>query len=235
MSKAKHTFFCADLNLGVLSEDESFHATKVMRMSEEDLINIINGKGRSVLAKITSTSKKEVTYEIIKELAKESHPLKLQIAIAPTKSMDRFSFFLEKTTEMGIREISPIMSQNSERTILKIEKLKKSMISAIKQSGNLFLPVLNEPVRFKDFVTRDFGSTQKLIAHCDQNDAKKMLIEYVKESKDILILIGPEGDFTSEEVILAQENGFLSVSLGAARFRTETAGILACHTVYLKS
>ena len=235
MSKAKHTFFCADLDNGVLSEDESFHATRVMRMGEDDLINIINGKGRSVLAKITSSGKREVGYEIINELAKESHPLNLQIAIAPTKSMDRFSFFLEKTTEMGIREISPIMSQNSERNILKTEKLKKSMISAIKQSGNLFLPILNEAVRFKEFVSRDFGDTQKLIAHCDQNDTKKLLKEYVRESKDILILIGPEGDFTSEEVIFAQENGFSSVSLGEARFRTETAGILACHTVYLHS
>lgn len=235
MSKAKHTFFCADLDKEALSEDESFHASKVMRLGEDDLINIINGKGRSVLAKITSISKKEVGYEIMKELAKESHPLNLQIAIAPTKSMDRFSFFLEKTTEMGIREISPIMSQNSERSILKTEKLKKSMISAIKQSGNLFLPILNEPIRFKEFVARDFGDTRKLIAHCDQNETKKLLKEYVQESKNILILIGPEGDFTSEEVILAQENGFLSVSLGEARFRTETAGILACHTVYLHS
>lgn len=235
MSTEKHTFFCEDLNFGVLNEDESAHASRVLRLSNGDRITIVNGKGRSVLAEITSINKKEVGFEIIKEYQTNAHPLHVHIGIAPTKNIDRFTFFLEKVTEMGIEEISPILSSNSERKIVKIDKLQKGMISAIKQSGNLFLPELNELTDIQSFLVQDFGNSQKFIAHCMDSDNKSELKNVINSKENIVILIGPEGDFTAEEVNFALQQGFKPISLGNSRLRTETAGILACHTVYLSS
>jgi 16S rRNA (uracil1498-N3)-methyltransferase len=223
------------MNFGVLNEDESGHAIRVLRLAEDDHITIVNGKGRSAVAKITSTSKKEVGFEIINEIDNEAHPLHLHIGIGPTKSIDRFSFFLEKATEMGVQEVTPILSTNSERKILKEEKLRKGMVSALKQSGNLFLPVLNDMSILKDFITQDFGSAKKFIAHCNEDVEKIDLKDQINSEENIVILIGPEGDFTHEEIKFAKENGFKTITLGNSRLRTETAGILACHTVYLSS
>ncbi|MBD3637607.1 MAG: 16S rRNA (uracil(1498)-N(3))-methyltransferase [Crocinitomicaceae bacterium] len=233
MSQVKHTFFCADLNYGLLNEDESIHANRVLRLKIGDEIRVVNGRGRAVIARITSTGKKEVGYEIQHEIDNDVHPLHVHIAIAPTKNIDRFTFFLEKVTELGCHEVSPIYTTNSERKILKTEKLKKGMISALKQSGNLFLPRLNEPVDYKDFLAKNHREEVKLIAHCEEDETKVRLQDKLQKGKDVLILIGPEGDFTPEEVILAKENSYSGVTLGNGRFRTETAGILACHTAYL--
>jgi 16S rRNA (uracil1498-N3)-methyltransferase len=235
MSTQKHTFFCADLNLGVLNEDESGHAARVLRLNEGAEITVVDGKGRAVIAKITSVNKKKVSFEIINEQTNNQFPLKLHIGIAPTKSIDRFNFFLEKTTELGIGEVTPILTSNSERKIVKTEKLRKGMISAIKQSGNLFLPTLNELTDIQSFISQDFGKSLKFIAHCDSDDNKVALNDVINTEENIVILIGPEGDFTSQEVKLAKENGFKPISLGNSRLRTETAGIAACHTVYLQS
>lgn len=235
MSLAKHTFFCADLNFGVLNETESHHASRVMRLVEDDRIYIIDGKGRKVLAKITSVGKREVGFEIEKELEVESHPLNVHVVIAPTKNIDRFTFFLEKATEMGVKEITPILSANSERKNIKQDKLVKGMISALKQSGNLYLPRLNELTPIKDVLKADHGTTQKFIAHCSISENKVPFKDQIDVDKNVIILIGPEGDFNAEEVILANENEFQQVSLGPSRLRTETAGIAACHTVYLQS
>lgn len=234
MNKSKHTFFCRDLNFGVLNEEESIHAIRVLRLVEGNIITVIDGAGRQVEAKITSDQKKEVGFEIINEIQHDLHSLAIQIAIAPTKNIDRFSFFLEKVTEMGIREVSPVLCSNSERKELRIDKAKKGLISAIKQSGNLYLPKLNEMVDLKSFITKDFGKAQKFIAHCFDDPNKKKFHQIVNKAENVVILIGPEGDFTLEEINLAQESGFMPVSLGNTRLRTETAGILACHTVYLR-
>jgi 16S rRNA (uracil1498-N3)-methyltransferase len=233
MSKTKHTFFCSDLNYGLLNEEESNHAIRVLRLNLDDEISVVNGKGRLVIGKITSTDRREVGFEIMKEELLDIHPLHLHVAIAPTKNIDRFMFFLEKATEMGCAEISPIFSSNSERRKLRTDKSLKSMVSALKQSGNLFLPILNEPRSLKEFLPLFASHPNKMIAHCGADVAKIAMSEKIEKGKKALILIGPEGDFTPEEVILAQENGFSSVSLGESRFRTETAGIIACHTAYL--
>ena len=235
MSEAKHTFFCPDLNYGVLNEEESAHAIRVLRLKEGDHIKVVNGRGQMILAKITSADKREVGFEFMSSLHNETNRLNLHIAIAPTKNIDRFSFFLEKVTEMGIAEVTPIITRTSERKILKVDKLQKGMISAIKQSGNLFLPKLNDLTDFETFLDNQSDISQKFIAHCQEDSLKKPLKELILPEEKNLILIGPEGDFLSEEVILAQEKGFKSVSLGNARLRTETAGILACHTVFLST
>ena len=232
MLKSKHTFFCKDINFGILDETESLHAIRVLRLKAGDLINVINGRGRFVIGKLTSTQKKEAGFDIVEEPDIDGHPLPLHIAIAPTKNIDRFSFFVEKCVEMGIREISPILSTNSERTTLRIDKVEKGALSALKQSGNLYLPKVQEMKSLTEFLERDFGTATKLIAHCEEDTDKRKIADLIELNKNSVILIGPEGDFTPEEVNLAKSKGFVPISLGKSKLRTETAGIVACHSVY---
>lgn len=235
MNKSKHTFFCPLIDSGLLGEDEAGHASRVLRLQVNDMISIINGKGLKVEAAITEISKKSLSFKVQEEIENVQIKSPLHIAIAPTKSNDRFNFFLEKVTELGLAQISPIQSSNSERKIFKRDKAEKTLISALKQSGNLHLPQLNEMVSFKEFIERDQQGAIKYIAHCEEDQIKqefKTLIE--NNERNIVILIGPEGDFTPEEITLAKENNYIPVSLGKTRLRTETAGIIACHTVYLQ-
>jgi 16S rRNA (uracil1498-N3)-methyltransferase len=153
----------------------------------------------------------------------------LHIAIAPTKMNDRFEWFLEKATEIGIDEITPLYCDHSERKQIKIERMEKVVISAMKQSLKYKLPKLNEPEKFKDFIHQkdwDLG----LIAHCQQGD-KKQMRDLIREKKKIMILIGPEGDFSDQEISEAKANGLYPVSLGESRLRTETAGVVACSNI----
>lgn len=233
MNKPKHTFFCEDINSGQLSEEESKHAIRVLRLNVGDIINIINGKGHKSLGEITVGDKKSVQFTILEDFQENYSELNIHIAIAPTKNIDRFSFFLEKVTEIGVQKITPIICSNSERQNLKIEKLKKNLISALKQSGNLFLPQIESPTDFKTFIDHALGDSQKFIAHCEDDENKKELRKLADSSKNIVILIGPEGDFSPEEIKLAIKKGFTPVSLGESRLRTETAGIVACHTLHV--
>jgi 16S rRNA (uracil1498-N3)-methyltransferase len=232
MLKSKHTFFCKDINFGILDETESLHAIRVLRLKIGDPINVINGRGRFIIGKITSTQKKETGFDIVEEPDIDRHPLPLNIAIAPTKNIDRFSFFVEKCTEMGIKDITPIQTANSERSNLRIDKVKKLALSALKQSGNLYLPIISEIQSISGFLEKDFGSALKFIAHCEEDQEKVKLASVIEKSKNCVILIGPEGDFTQEEINLAKSKGFQAISLGNTRLRTETAGIIACHSVY---
>ena len=234
MSLPKHTFFCENLDQGALSEEETHHAAKVLRLKEGDAIFLLNGKGKRCVAKITFIDKKQVQFEITEEVKNNSKAVDLHIVIAPTKSMDRFAFFLEKVTEMGCAEITPVYTTNSERKNLRTDKAKKTIIGALKQSGNLYLPQLNEPITLKEFFEQKIDSDVKMIAHCEEDGEKRAMKDSLEKGTSAMILIGPEGDFSPEEVILAKENGFFPVSLGEARFRTETAGVLACHTAYLQ-
>ena len=235
MNKSKHTFFCPQIESGTLEEDEAGHASRVLRLQVNDIISIVNGQGLKVEAVISEISKKNLSFTVQKEIEYEHTKLPLHIAIAPTKSNDRFNFFLEKVTELGLAEISPIQSSNSERKVFKKDKAEKTLISALKQSGNLHLPLLNNLLSFKDFIRKDLGDTKKFIAHCEDDQVKqefKTLLE--NNDRNVVILIGPEGDFTPEEITLAKEYNYTPVSLGKSRLRTETAGIIACHTVYLQ-
>jgi 16S rRNA (uracil1498-N3)-methyltransferase len=155
----------------------------------------------------------------------------LTIAIAPTKNIDRFEWFTEKAAEIGIDKIIPVICRHSERKEIKTERLEKILISAMKQSGQKYLPELTGQQSFKELVSRPFPG-EKLIAHCEPG-IKKLLKDSIIPGKDILLLIGPEGDFDPSEINMAIEKGFIPVSLGDSRLRTETAGIVACHTVYL--
>ena len=213
------------------STEESRHIFKVLRKKTGDAITVTNGKGLEWKGEITMLDTRNTlatkTATIFHKKAKSN----LHIAIAPTKSNDRIEWFLEKATEIGITHITPILCNHSERRNIKSERFEKILIGALKQSNQFHLPKLNSLTYFSDFVS-SYSADNKFIAHCREGN-KSNLSSYNTLSKDVLILIGPEGDFSREEVELAMENDFLPIALGSKRLRTETAGIVACHTVVI--
>jgi len=209
---------------------ESKHIVRVLRKKENDILDITNGNGLLFKAKITLANDKRCVAEIIQVKEKDKlWDYYLHIAIAPTKNNDRLEWFLEKATEIGIDEITPIICQNSERKIVKQERLEKIIQSAMKQSLKFTLPKLNEPIKFNDFINQDFkGKT--CIAHCE-DDEKTLLKTIVNTKEKITILIGPEGDFSTQEIKKALSKNITPISLGESRLRTETAGLVAVQTV----
>lgn len=227
-----HVFYTPDIsgNSYILNEEESKHCSKSLRIPCGEIVQLIDGKGGYYLAKIVDNSQKKCVLEVIsKENNYKKRNYYLHIAIAPTKNIDRFEWFLEKCTEIGIDEITPLLCDHSERKIVKLERLEKILIAATKQSVNAFLPKLNQVVEFKKFLL-ETDPKSSFVAHCVEND-KKPLSDYVIPR--ITILIGPEGDFSSKEIELCRDAGIKEISLGNTRLRTETAGIVACHTVSL--
>ena len=216
----------------VLSTDESKHISKVLRKNTKDILNFTDGKGNLFIGEITNSKERNIEIKITnKEVKKKQHDYYLHIAIAPPKNIDRFEWFLEKATEIGIDEITPIICERSERKIIKKERGKRILVSAIKQSLKYHLPKLNETIKFKDFINQEFIGS-KYIAHCNYKQKKEL--KNIENIKKTLILIGPEGDFTEKEIKTALENQFHSISLGESRLRTETAAIIAVHTINIK-
>lgn len=232
----KHMFFYApDIEKSnFLSEEESQHAVKVLRLKEGDLVELVDGCGNYYTAEISFAHHKKCEVRVLeKREAFNVLPCHIHIAIAPTKNMDRMEWFAEKVTEVGVSEVTPLLCDHSERKVVKTDRLEKIMVSAMKQSKKAMLPAVNEMVPFAQFVKKyaDFQG-EKYIAHCYEQD-KKSLAKVYGKSSDVIILIGPEGDFSEEEVRLAMEHGFVPVSLGNSRLRTETAGLMACHTIHV--
>jgi len=216
----------------ILSTEESKHATKVLRKKEGDILNFTDGKGGFYKAEITHADSRKCRLEIVSSDQKEKqHNYHLHIAIAPTKNMDRYEWFLEKATEIGINEITPIICKHSERKVIKTERCNRILLSAMKQSLKFHLPKLNEAITLKDFLKQDFEGN-KYIAHCE--DGYKIELSTEKKVEKTTILIGPEGDFSTSEIEMALQNQFKAVSLGTSRLRTETAGLVAVHTINLK-
>ena len=212
-------------------KEESRHIVKVLRMKEGDSFKITNGKGSFFDAEITSANPKGCLVKILSEETQQPLPYHLHLAVAPTKLNDRYEWFLEKATEIGISEITPIICDHSERKIIKLQRYEKIVQSAMKQSLKAYLPILNEAISFKDFIdSKNHIEELKFIAHCEETD-KKSLKSLLLPNKKLTILIGPEGDFSSEEINLAIKAGFLPVALGESRLRTETAAVVACHSV----
>ena len=213
----------------VFDKEESKHIIKVLRKKEGDILHVTNGLGYMFTVEITIASDTKCTVKI-KETEKQEVPkFNLHLAVAPTKMNERYEWFLEKATEIGVQEITPIICEHSERKIIKTDRFQKIIESAMKQSLHYYLPKLNKPIRFKDFI-KTKKSGQLFIAHCEET-SKKLLKNELKTSQDTTILIGPEGDFSVKEIQLAVENNFIPVSLGSTRLRTETAAIVACHSV----
>ncbi|MEI6555979.1 MAG: 16S rRNA (uracil(1498)-N(3))-methyltransferase [Paludibacter sp.] len=224
-------FYCPTISTAaVLSEEESQHAVKVLRLQVGDEILVVDGIGGFYKARITNPHPKHCGFEIVESQNDSGkRDYKLHIAIAPTKNIERLEWFIEKATEIGIDEITPIVCRFSERKIVKEERLEKIIVSAAKQSVKALFPRLNPLCTF-DELLKTQSASQKFIAHC-YNEEKKLLQTEIQKSKDNLILIGPEGDFSKEEVEKAISLGFVPVSLGESRLRTETAGVFACSTV----
>ena len=214
----------------ILNKSESKHIVKILRKKKNDTVFFTNGKGFLFEAIITKADVKSCILKVLNKTSKTKHNYHLHIGIAPTKNIERFEWFLEKATEIGIDEITPLICERSERKIIKLERLNKILISSIKQSLQYQLPKLNKLMSFKDFVIKEYDQ-KKLIAHCG-NDKKLSLIS-LKNKNNYLILIGPEGDFSAAEIKLAKENNYTPISLGKNRLRTETAGIVATNTINL--
>ncbi|GIZ07632.1 16S rRNA (uracil(1498)-N(3))-methyltransferase [Flavobacterium sp. UMI-01] len=211
-------------------KEESRHIIKVLRKKDGAILHVTNGLGLLFETKIVLASDTKCTVEIL-SFSKASPPkFHLHLAVAPTKMNDRYEWFLEKATEIGIQEITPIICDRSERKNINQERFEKIILSALKQSNELFLPKLNPAISFKEFIQKSKSSGLQLIAHCEETN-KKTLKSILKPNEDVTVLIGPEGDFSEKEIQLALEKKFQAVSLGNTRLRTETAAVVACHSV----
>ena len=211
-------------------KEESRHIIRVLRKKVGDDLQITNGKGFLFFARIANANDKKCSVNI-ERVEKKQKPWNyfLHIAIAPTKLNDRFEWFLEKSTEIGIDEITPIICDNSERKVIKFDRFQKVIVSAMKQSLKFQLPKLNPPEKFGEITKKDFHEI-KLIAHCEDS-GKNSLKKLIQPKQSVLILIGPEGDFSLKEISKALQHNYIPLSLGESRLRTETAGIVACNTV----
>lgn len=228
-----HIFYTPDItqNTYTLNEEESKHCVRVLRLTTGSIVNLVDGKGGFYTAEITSDNPKKVSLSILKvetEFHKRNHYL--HIAVAPTKNIDRIEWFLEKATELGIDEVTPIITDRSERRVVKEDRLNKVITSAVKQSIKAYHPKLNDAITFDAFLKEPFDGN-KLIAHCIDNGEKQYISNLVTPHQKYLVLIGPEGDFTPDEVNLALNKGFKALTLGDNRLRTETAALSVCFEI----
>lgn len=215
-----------------LTEEESRHCIKVLRMQPGDRLHLTDGRGNLYEAAVTKADPRRCEIEVVETFAEYGkRPYSLTMAVAPTKNNDRFEWFLEKTTETGVDTIIPIECSNSERRVFKTERSEKVITSAVKQSLKAYHPKLEPLTDVRQVIERPFDGT-KLIAHCRQKEARKPITEVLPRGGNALILIGPEGDFTAEEVALAKAHGFIGISLGESRLRTETAAVAAVMAAY---
>jgi 16S rRNA (uracil1498-N3)-methyltransferase len=229
-----HLFYIPNISTDIqlLPREESAHCIKVLRLKKGDTVYLTDGLGGLYRTTIIDDHAKKCTLKVIEyqqEAGKKD--FKIHLAVAPTKNINRFEWFLEKATEIGIDEITPLLCTHSERKIIKPERLNKVITAAMKQSIKAYHPVLNKMSSFKKFI-QTVDADQKFIAYCSETYVDHLKDRYTK-GKNVIVLIGPEGDFSPSEVKTAIENGYHPVSLGLSRLRTETAAIVACHTVNL--
>lgn len=227
-----HIFYTPDINSNTysLSEEESKHCIRVLRLQKGDSLNLVDGRGGFYDAIVDDPHPKRTLLKVLSrhdEFGKRNHYL--HIAVAPTKNIERFEWFLEKATEIGIDEITPLICERSERKDLKTDRLNKVITSAVKQSIKAYHPKLNEPMRFKDFIASAY-SPHKFIAHCIDSE-KFSLKDKIVLNSNYLVVIGPEGDFSPMELTIATNAGFLPIGLGSSRLRTETAALEACFEI----
>ena len=227
-------FYAPDIeNSPFLPESDSQHCVRVLRMKSGDIIEVIDGKGNRYECKILDAHQKRTCVEIIN---KQPIPLSwgnnITIAVAPTKHLDRMEWLVEKLTEVGVNRIVPLLCRYSERKEIKIERLEKIAIAAMKQSLKTVLPTIEPMTPFKNFIC-EYNAQQKFIAYCDQSIPRLLFSNEYIANKDTIILIGPEGDFSQEEIKLSLDNGYTPISLGENRLRTETAALVACNTCHI--
>lgn len=229
-----NVFYLPDAQVGTISfpEEESKHIVRVLRMKEGDGFCVTDGNGNLYDAELIDAHPKRAMANLYNpRKGYDIRDFKVSIAIAPTKLNERTEWFLEKATEIGIDEVKLFSSYHSERRVANVERFKKIVVSAMKQSVKSKMPIVEDMQPFDKLVKQSFEG-QKFIAWIDDN-VKEQLCDLYKKGENAIVLIGPEGDFSREEVELAKENGFVPVSLGEARLRTETAAVVACHTIQL--
>ena len=228
-----HVFYTPDIAVTCeMPEEEAAHCLRVLRLGVGDEVMLTDGKGCFYKAVISAATGKRCQVKVTETI--EQEPLwngHLHLAMAPTKNMDRIEWLAEKATEIGFDELSFLNCRYSERKVIKTERVEKIVVSAVKQSLKARKPVVNEMMDFARFVKQDFAG-QKFIAHCNEGE-KPLLKEILVPGDDALVLIGPEGDFSPEEVKLAESLGFRSISLGKSRLRTETAALVSVHIMNL--
>ncbi len=228
-----HVFYTPEIAVNPeLPEEEAAHCLRVLRLTVGDEVMLTDGKGLFYKAVISAATGKRCQVKVVESIEQEpfwnGH---LHLAMAPTKNMDRIEWFAEKATEIGFNELSFLNCRFSERKVIKTERIEKIVVSAVKQSLKAYKPVVNEMMDFSRFMEKDFSS-QKFIAHCYEGE-KPLLKDVLVPGQDALVLIGPEGDFSMEEVQKAKAAGFRAISLGKSRLRTETAALVAVHTMNL--
>lgn len=211
------------------SKEESKHIIRVLRKKEGDTLHITNGKGFAFIGKITLADQKKCIVTIVEQTFQKPRNYRLHLAVALTKMNDRYEWFLEKATEIGVDIITPIICDHSERKVIKAERFEKIIQSAMKQSLNYYLPELRPVISFSDFI-QEHTNDYLFIAHCE-NYKKVSLKQSIEAQQNSTILIGPEGDFSTKEIQMALNKNYQAVALGETRLRTETAAIVACHSV----
>lgn len=216
-----------------LPKEESKHIVQVLRMKEGDSLRITNGNGTWYTCEIVHAHPKSCKITVIsKETVGTERPFYLHMAVAPTKNIQRFEFFVEKAVEFGIDRITPLITDHSERKFVNASRIERVAISALKQSRKAQLTQIDEAITFIDFLQQEDLPETKLIAHCEEGE-KTSILQQNPSKLSLLILIGPEGDFSTKEIENAVNHGFSAISLGKSRLRTETAAIAACHSVHL--
>lgn len=211
----------------MLDEDTSKHVIQVLRMQNGEQLNLTDGKGNLYTTEIIDDHKKRCSVKIISTVQQPLSAKKISIAISLVKNSSRFEWFLEKATEIGVSDIIPLICERTEKQHFRFDRMKGILISAMLQSQQCWLPVLSEPVKFSKFISNEYAG-QKFIAHCEDEDNKEPLTnKLISQSTDRVMLIGPEGDFTKQEIATALQHNFIPVALGNTRLRTETAGIVA--------
>lgn len=229
-------FYKEDINENAesifLDENTSKHIVQVLRMTIGEQLQLTNGKGNLYTVIIADDNRKKAAIKILSSIAHRPPAKKNTIGISLLKNSSRFEWLLEKATELGISEIIPLICERTEKQHFRTDRMKNILISAMLQSQQTWLPVLNEPVKFTDIVTKISGE-QKFIAHCEDSKSKKKLSGDFHPFNNVTILIGPEGDFTKDEIEAALQNNFIPVSLGDTRLRTETAGMVAATILHM--
>ncbi|MGK7393485.1 MAG: 16S rRNA (uracil(1498)-N(3))-methyltransferase [Candidatus Cyclobacteriaceae bacterium M3_2C_046] len=225
-------FYEPDIDQGQLNPEESHHAIKVLRKNPGDQIHLTDGKGNLYQAIITKIQGKICFFEVHSKEKKPGRPYFIHLAIAPTKNADRIEWFVEKSMELGIDAITFLDCEHSERKKLNINRISKKAVMAMKQSNQAYLPEINSEMAFNHWLTDDYKDYSRFIAFVDR-DFTRHLFNQAQPGGKYLVLIGPEGDFSQTEIKLALEAGYKSISLGPTTLRTETAGIVACHTLHL--
>ena len=214
-----------------LDLEESRHIAKVLRLKTGDKVEVINGSGLCYIAELTTVDTRACVLVIKDTIKSSENEYGIHLAVAPTKNINRWEWLIEKATEIGVDQITPMLCTHSERRALKLERQERIVIAAAKQSHKTKFPQISSPTTFEEIV-RYTQAEEKFIAHCYEEIPRQSLIKLHQSSKKVLILIGPEGDFSKEELDMALKNGFQSVELSKSRLRTETAAIVACNTLH---